>query len=412
MIGVGQESAWANPRRLYLWIAPWLYLAYALVTPPFQTPDEHQHLFRAWQLASFQLLGERRGAEAGGEVPTGLVAAATAELGSAVPHADRHLVRTTWSQRFGRATPIMQDQPRVFANFLGSASYSPAGYGPQVLAIWFGRALGLSVEAIVRFGRVLNAGLTFALLSFAMRIIPYGRRILFVIGLLPMTAACAGSFGQDGLVIGGSALLVATSFNAMSRDAWSKCERLTVLIATPLITLAKFVYLPLAGLAVLGRTKDGRLRFAWPVLQAGMLAVAFLLVWLRLNASLAVPMMPGMPNPAEQAHHILAHPEAFPVALAATFRPLGVVFLWGTLFKFGWLNVGPVILAANLSLVSLIVSIWSGDDGAVDWTWAWRGWLMLLPLVVVVLLCLALYLAASRLGSPVVSGLVASVNVV
>src|SRR5262245_29628451 len=61
-----------HPARLYLMLAPLIYLIYALLAPPFQTPDEHQHLFRAWQVAHFQWIGERRENEAGGLLPAGL----------------------------------------------------------------------------------------------------------------------------------------------------------------------------------------------------------------------------------------------------------------------------------------------------------------------------------------------------
>ena len=134
-----------------------------------------------------------------------MITAAAAELNSRLPHDKKVITRTDWGERFACATPIGADQPPVFANFLGSVSYSPVGYAPQVLAVWTGRALELPVEWIVRLGRVLNAGLAFVLLLCALRALPVGRLVLLVIALLPMTAACAGSFGQDGLVIGASA---------------------------------------------------------------------------------------------------------------------------------------------------------------------------------------------------------------
>ncbi len=61
-----------RPDRLFVLIAPFLYAAYALLTPPFQSFDENQHLDRAWQISSLQFTGERRGAQSGGELPPGL----------------------------------------------------------------------------------------------------------------------------------------------------------------------------------------------------------------------------------------------------------------------------------------------------------------------------------------------------
>lgn len=399
------KPGWSDPYRLYVLLAPLFYLAFALLTPPFETPDEHQHLFRAWQLASFELVGERRGVEAGGDLPPGLARAAQLELGSSVPHADRPVPKTGWSERFDRTTSPGLQEKRTFTNFLGSASYSPVGYVPQVLAVWGGEAAGLSVENVVRLGRVLNAALAFALLCCAFRALPSGRLVLLVIGLLPMTAACAGSFGQDGLVIGGSAWLVALGLRAVLVRQWSRAAGVGAVVLAIAVTLAKFVYLPLAGLGLFLRGRDGRLRVAAPPLLAGLLAGLLLLLWLRLTAGLSVPMMPGRPQPAEQLHYILQHPSAFPSALASTLNFGGVAFLWGTLSKFGWVNIGPVPLASALSLIGLLVAAWAGDEAAAGLGRAWRAWVLALCGVVIVLLCLALYLAATALGAEVVFGL-------
>lgn len=399
------KPGWSDPYRLYILLAPLFYIAFALLTPPFETPDEHQHLFRAWQLASFELVGERHGVEAGGQLPPGLAKAAQLELGSSVPHAARSVPKTSWSERFGRNTSPGFREERIFTNFLGSASYSPVGYVPQVLAVWSGEAAGLSVENVVRLGRVLNAALTFALLCCAFRALPAGRMVLLVIALLPMTAACAGSFGQDGIVIGGGAWLVALGLRAVLEHEWNGATgQMSVLLAI-VVTLAKLVYLPFVGLGLFLRGSDGRLRIGMAPAIGGVVAGLLLLLWLQMTSDLSVQMMPSMPRPAEQMHYILQHPMAFPSAIATTLNLDGDIHLWGMLFTFGWLNIGPVRLAAALSLVSLFVASWAGDDAAADIEPVWRLWALAICSLVIVLLCLVLYLLASGLGWAWISGL-------
>src|SRR4051794_23595305 len=81
-----------RPHRLFLLIAPLLYAAYALLTPPSQAFDENQPLYRAWQIGSFTLTAERRGVESGGELPPGLRDATLREIGSVTPQSDRRIV--------------------------------------------------------------------------------------------------------------------------------------------------------------------------------------------------------------------------------------------------------------------------------------------------------------------------------
>jgi Predicted membrane protein (DUF2142) len=391
--------------RLFTWLAPALYLFFALVTPPFQTPDEQQHLFRAWQLSTFQLIGERQGEVSGGHLPPGVVDAAAAELNSRLPHDKKVITRTDWGERFARATPIGADQPPVFANFLGSVSYSPVGYAPQVLAVWTGRALELPVEWIVRLGRVLNAGLAFVLLLCALRALPVGRLVLLVIALLPMTAACAGSFGQDGLVIGASAWLVALCLKAVLSGEWQREDVRPAVFLTLVVTLTKFVYLPLAGLGLLLRGSGGRLRIGWPALAAMVVAGLALIVWLEPNGDLVVRMKPQLPTPADQLTYMLQHPAAFPGALANSFDSAGLYLLVQSLFLFGWLNVGPVLLALIPALLALGLVIGIGDPRASGFKAIWRVWALAICVGIFIVIALSMYLAATPLGASRVYGL-------
>ncbi|MFM5929938.1 MAG: DUF2142 domain-containing protein [Novosphingobium sp.] len=399
-----------SPLRLYLILAPILYLAFALLTPPFQTPDEPQHLFRAWQLSGGGIIAEKRGGAVGGDLPPGVLAAAEAELGTLAPHARRGINPRPWAERLSRATPVDADQPWVFGNFLGSAPYSPAGYGPQVLAVWTGKALGLSVETIVRLGRVLNAALALALIALAMRTLPMGRNVLLIVGLLPMTAACAGSFGQDGLVIGAAALLVATGLRAAFVRPWTVRDGVQAAVLAAVLTLAKFVYLPLAAVGLFAGKRYRQLRSpGWrpaPMPLLATLAAGLLFMgWFALVSHLTVSMMPGRPLPADQLRHMLANPLAFPTALAGTYDLPGLFQISMSLVKFGWLKVGPVATSWVFSMAAMLLVLLAGNGDGPRLGPVWRLWLLVVCLGVVILVSFALYLGATVLGGTFIEGL-------
>lgn len=397
--GAGVSATDALVIRLFIWLAPALYLLFALVTPPFQTPDEQQHLFRAWQLSKLQLIGERQGEVSGGYLPAGVVLAAATELGTTLPHQKKFITPASWGERFARLTPIGAGEPPIFANFVGSVSYSPVGYVPQVLAVWAGRALDLPVEWIVRLGRVLNAGLTFVLLLCALRALPVGRTVLMFIALLPMTAACAGSFGQDGLVIGASAWLAALCLRAVMAGAWQREHIGPAMALTLVVTLAKFVYLPLAGLALLLQGRDRRLRIGWPSVIAMAIAAAALLLWMMPNGDLVVRAKPQLSVPSDQLAYMMQNPWAFPNALVSTFDLHGLYLVLRSLVWFAWFNVGPVMPSLFLILFSLALVLWMGDGRARDLRPVWRVWSLLICVGIFLVIALSMYLAATPFGS-------------
>jgi len=90
--------------RFYILFAPLIYLLFALLTPPFQTPDEQQHLYRAYQLSTLQLFGERSGTMSGGHLPPGLSVAAAKELRTVQLHDRKQVHASSWAEHFTRAT--------------------------------------------------------------------------------------------------------------------------------------------------------------------------------------------------------------------------------------------------------------------------------------------------------------------
>jgi uncharacterized membrane protein len=393
-------------RRILLIAGGLLYLAYALITPAFQTPDEHQHLYRAYKLAHGQLHGEKRGTESGGVLPAGLLDSAAAEIGTAAPHVEtRPVPRRKLSEAFARHTPLSADRPGRYANFLGAVMYAPAGYGPQMLAVRLGASLDWSVENIVRLGRILNAALALALFAWALTILPVGRIFLLLLALLPMTAASSASLGQDGLVLGACAILIALGVRARKEGRWTPGALLLLGLFGTILALSKIVYLPLMGVALLPLPRGARSLpwFGWPLLL-GLIAAALSALWIRSNADFVVPMMAGIAPPAAQIAYVIGHPVDFLLTLERTllFRSVPT-FL--TTFMFGWMTIGPVVSAAWLSGLSLALAVVGSGPAAAELRGLWRRWALVVILVVALAIVTAIYLAGSPLGAPQVQGL-------
>ena len=394
-----------SPARIFLLFAPLLYAAYALLTPPFQTPDEHQHLFRAWQLSELQLFGERRGDRAGGVLPDGVGQAARRELGIIEPHARRVPVQRPLATLFNPGTPPETGAPPRFFNFFGSVIYSPAGYMPQIAAIWIGRSAGLSVEGIILLGRLLNAALTILLIYYAVRLTPVGALGLMCVGLLPMSASASAAFGQDGLAIGGACLLIAIGLRVALRGRWERSDLLISAALACLLTFSKILYLPLAMVSGQPFSPKGVQwrRMLVPLLIC-MITAVLTALWLRANSGVVVPPQVDIPPAGDRLAEWLRHPTEFLTLLERTYVTNGVQ-LFDTLFTFGWLNVGPVRSAAFLSMTAFVLTLVAGDPAADQLDWQTRLWLLLIAASVVLLISVALYLYWTPASDTLIAGL-------
>ena len=309
------------------------------------------------------------------------------------------------AEMFGRATPFSDREPRPFADFPGAAVYSPAGYLPQIAAIWTATALGWSVEAMVRLGRILNAALTLSLFLLAFRIAPSGRLYLLLLALMPMTAAMAASLGQDGLVLGTCGLAAALALRARREARWSGRALLLLAASGAVLALTKIVYLPLLLLAVLP-VPPGAARARWigAPLALTLACAGLAFAWLRGNAASVVRHAPGIPDPGGQIAFLKAHPLDFLVVLSNTaVERSGWIAL--SAFNFGWLTVGPVVLAAILAGGAVAFAWWRGEPAAGVPDRPWRLWAAILVLIVTAAVAATMYIAATPVAEPIVHGL-------
>ncbi|MBO9580754.1 MAG: DUF2142 domain-containing protein [Sphingobium sp.] len=392
-----------RPQRLFLLLAPFLFAAYALLVPPFQTFDETQHLQRAWQVSQGELSAERRGRQSGGDLPPGLGKAAIAQLGEIRPQGERNVIVHPFADIFSQNTSPGYDQPPLFYNFFGAAVYSPIGYLPQALVIRVGQATGMSVEWVVRSGRLLNTAICIALVSWALALMPFGRWVMMTIGLLPPVAAGAASMGQDGLIVGCGFVMTAWSLKAAVEGRWRMRGAVTLGLAAVTATLAKFVYLPLIGIALLPKPRRASwLRWIAIPLAIGCAAAVTLLGWMSVNAHALVKFLPDLPSMGEQVVWIVTNPIPFATLIAQTYWHL-LPYTWAGFYAFGDSTV-PIILPAAIAGTQAILLAMICGDRAHDLTRSRRLWMLLIFAAVLVLIAAALFISFNQPGTPHIEG--------
>jgi uncharacterized membrane protein len=162
----------------------------SVIIPPLKSPDEHDHLERAYLLGKGVIIAERpEGKASGGNIDTGL----SAYLNSFSPSQ-----RKMTESELAAAREIPWSGKRAYDPSPGAAYYFPIIYLPQTSALLLGEHLGLTVDASYRLARAFTL-LASALLVFsAFRIYPTNPLTLGLIAI-PMSLFQLSSASLDGI---------------------------------------------------------------------------------------------------------------------------------------------------------------------------------------------------------------------
>ena len=306
---------------------------FLVLIPPGYNADEPHHVFRGYQLSTFEVLGHpvandeytvggaRPGEPWGGAVPTGLT-----DL-----FVTTQVYPISGEQLDGPARTGAIDYGRVFSEPVGSSTinvgfanvsgYSPLVYAPTVLAFWVGVPLELPAGVIVYLARVLSLIVGVAITTLALRLMPFGRWLIAVLALLPTTVNLMAAVSADTLTIALAFLATALTlrYATMSRRLGPR-EWLSLAAVMALVGLTKPSYGILAGLMLaipfLNHAERG-----WGLVRLGgavILAAVPALAW-QLTVREVPPSFANPDQVAAQLEFIAGDPFSFVRTLVSTF---------------------------------------------------------------------------------------------
>lgn len=322
--------------------------AAAAITPPFQAPDEFDHIKRAYMFGNGQLvLHAPAGQPSGGMVDIGL----TDYMNSFVPLAGK-ANRKVSADELGIAGTVMWTGTDTFQTPIGTAYYFPVIYAPQAAGLMIGKTLGLSVGRSYQLVRLLTLFACLGLIYLACRIFP-PPPILLAIIVLPMNLFLLSSPTLDGMATSMGVVAIA----AFMRIATDKHDTPTWILATFTISVvlltacranaAPFLLLPFV---VWWYLRDRR-----SLVTA--LACAVLVIGWTLFAIKSTVYPPG-PRHIDHTAKLLSyviHPGDFFSILHATLADPGVrAYYWQSfLGNLGWLDA-PLKLSTYYVIAALL----------------------------------------------------------
>ncbi len=281
-----------------------LGVLFAAVLPPLSAPDEVAHYISAYQVSN-RLMGKTAADEDGRvliraqdawvedleDVLADDGSGRTSDRDSAV--LGQMVTQYTYGEIRGGGPAAEAPGGGNFAAVSGdgvAVSYQPAvhttplAYAPQAVGITLARALGLGSIGLLFLGRLFNLLFYTGMGYLTMRRMPFGKEVVFGVGLLPMTLNLVSSMSYDVMI-----LAMTAYFTAVCLDLAYRAERVRLLdVAVLALVMAvmgpcKMVYGVIAGLCLLIPVKKFGGWGRWLLAAAAVLG-AFALAMLVVNS--------------------------------------------------------------------------------------------------------------------------------
>jgi uncharacterized membrane protein len=343
------------PGRFVLAAALLFGSIFALVTPPFQVPDEPAHFYRAYRVSEGRL----------DLLPTpGRVAAplpvSVHRIGDLFGPLAFHSKRKTSPRAILAALRIpLAPEQREPVFFPSTLTYTFVPYIPQAAGIAAGRLLGAPVLALLYLARLANLLCGALAIAFAVRRLPAFAWLAAMVALTPMCLSLLGSASADVTTIASSFLLVSTVAKlAWGTEGAARGDLLLLAAASAVLCASKPPYLPLALLVLLipaARFPRGRRMVFLPLyLGLSLLAASWPVATSRVAG---YGRLGSGVDPGRQIHDSLLHPFHLLRVVIVDYAVHTPRFLSQLVGRLGWLDTplpAPLLVAYLALLLALV----------------------------------------------------------
>jgi hypothetical protein len=344
-----------DPRRFFVIAAVVGGVAFLIVTPPFQVPDEPAHFYQAYLLSEGRLRTVQQGNAPGASLPSSLRRLTELMVGDVPFNPDARIAEG--ASRRARALRLEPDRLEHIT-FPKAIRYSPLPYLPQAVGLAVGRWLGASPYELVHWARASNLLVSIALILLALHQLPGYRWFAVLVALTPMAMFLRSSMSADATTTGIAFVLAATIAKlAVGPSAHATRRDLLVLVgASAALCLTKPVYFPLL-LAVLA-IPSHRL----PAVRRGTLAVLILIIVVGAVAAayaIALPSLRAVSlDTSIRIEKVLFEPLEFLELLVGGYVTNAARFGAQFVGRLGWMDTAlpaPLIILYALFLVGFAI---------------------------------------------------------
>lgn len=269
-----------KPQYFFVVAAIFFQWQFNRVTPPFQSPDEFNHFYRALQMAEGQLMPLKQDDRLGGYVPLSV-------RKFVLPYSNAALnLKYVLKQNEIDESLKVKYSPRdsVFYDYPNTALYSPISYFPHVIAIKVLKRFDVTVSTLYYGARYFTFLVWLVAMFFVIKMMPFGKWLTTLLLLLPMNVYITNSFSADT-----ATNIIALLFIAYVLKLAYKQNKITYLnffLLLALITLlafAKVVYIGLVLILIIIPKKQFNNKWQHIIGTVVLFAAAFVITYFWSN---------------------------------------------------------------------------------------------------------------------------------
>lgn len=333
-----------TPQRLFLYLIPIIMLMFLELMPTFKSHDEIFHWLRAYDITQGHFFTEMVDGKPRATFPEEVCEIGTFKSNTNINYAD--LKKQIKEQ-------ITEDGNKTIITLSTTAIYHPMQYIPQAFGIWISKLFTNKPIIMAYMARIMNMLITAVILYFALKNMPFGKKILLILICLPISIESFTSMSSDGITNAVAFFFTAyvlKLFNEKDKKLSIK-NKVILLISAIVIALCKIVYLPIVGLLLIlpkNKFKNRKDKTATIGIIMGIAIIANI-TWLVISMSYLATYKNG--NSAYQIMNILTNPIEYLQTLFNTINMYGGNYLY-SLFggEIGWnehvklYSIVPIVL--------------------------------------------------------------------
>ena len=264
--------------KCYLISAIIVYFLFLLLLPLFTAHDELYHWFRAYEVSEGRLLSEVNDNKAYSHLPISVI------------QINNEKLRNIDYRSIKESLEVKSDDAQTLYDMRTVAVYSPVQYLPQATGIFIARKITNRTLIMAYFGRIFNALFAIVMIYFAIKIIPFGKRIIYTIAFLPIAIEGFTSLSADAITVSTAILFISYILMLVYDNKIKTIRKRDIFILFALCSIlafCKIVYIPLIFLCFLipkNKYKNKKYYYITNI-SIAVICLIFNLGWLKIASS-------------------------------------------------------------------------------------------------------------------------------
>lgn len=227
--------------KMFLMIIPIIGILYILTMPTFKNHDELYHWYKSYELSIGKLVTGLENGVQGTKMPKSV-----GEISY------QNWETMTYEELQQKLQISLNKEETAILNSETSAVYSFVQYIPQAVGITLTRLVTDKVMLMAYGGRFVNLIVACTFVYFAIKLIPFGKKIILLLAALPIALEGFSSLSPDALTISLAFFYVAFIFYlSFTKNKLKNKDKVILLICSIVMALCKIVYIPLVGLLMI-----------------------------------------------------------------------------------------------------------------------------------------------------------------